>query len=892
VRNLAHIAFAIICFVAPAKSNAQCAGVWLPAESMYFAAPIVALSNGDVVVGGITRSTADGAANAIARYTPATNRWTPLGSGLRSYGTASTVTALAAAPNNDIFAGGSFDLAGGVPAPVLARWSDSSQAWAAIPNQPFRSVRAICVLAGGDLIVSGDVPESSSSAHNELLRLNASTGAWSSLGLPSQGGFVAAMTQAPGGDIVICGQFGAISGVNADRVARWNSATQTWSALGSPPLSAVVSSVIVLANDDVVVAGVPTVPTGGAVIRWSAATHTWAPLGASVLAGNGGILSLALLPGGDIVAGGNFVSLGPVQAQAAARWSVASQSWNAMGVSSAALIRGIAPLPGGDIIITGGIQTVESFHGGRCARWNAGNNTWHDLGPGELSSQSVQTSVNAMALLLNGDVVCGGTFDTAGGSPASRVVRKSFATNQWSPMGTGVNGAVHAAATLSNNDVIVGGAFTAAGSISTPHIARWNSTAWSSLGPGLDGPVAALAVTSTGDVLAGGTFTHAGPAPVANIARWDAAASAWVPLGAGLDSTVSALLALPGGDIVAGGSFTSSGGAPLGRIARWSAGESLWAPMGSGMNDQVLALAMLPSGDVVAGGKFTAAGGAPALRVARWDAATSTWTQLGAGLSADVLSLSPYPDGDLLAGGRFVLSGGTHPTAYVARWHATSNAWYPLGKGPDGPVMSALVHPTGDALIGGLFNILSTYEIDNYYVEPVYNRAWARWTSDGPVWITRQPTGGAAIFNGAIQVRTTLAPGYFDVSYQWYHDGVAVQPGAGGASPGGGVASQTSGFFAFTDANEIVLTITGVQLSDAGEYQLRASGPCGDAQTFAASFIVRCPADFDGNGTLSLLDVFFYLNAWFAGDSRADMNHNGLAVQDIFDFLTHWFAGC
>jgi hypothetical protein len=55
----------------------------------------------------------------------------------------------------------------------------------------------------------------------------------------------------------------------------------------------------------------------------------------------------------------------------------------------------------------------------------------------------------------------------------------------------------------------------------------------------------------------------------------------------------------------------------------------------------------------------------------------------------------------------------------------------------------------------------------------------------------------------------------------------------------------------------------------------------------------RCAADFNGDGSAAIQDIFDYLNAWFAGDPRTDFNRNGIIeVQDIFDFLDAWFVGC
>jgi hypothetical protein len=53
-----------------------------------------------------------------------------------------------------------------------------------------------------------------------------------------------------------------------------------------------------------------------------------------------------------------------------------------------------------------------------------------------------------------------------------------------------------------------------------------------------------------------------------------------------------------------------------------------------------------------------------------------------------------------------------------------------------------------------------------------------------------------------------------------------------------------------------------------------------------------CRADFDKSGTVTVGDIFDYLNAWFAGSPFTHLPGPGQStVQDIFDFLSVWFAG-
>jgi len=89
------------------------------------------------------------------------------------------------------------------------------------------------------------------------------------------------------------------------------------------------------------------------------------------------------------------------------------------------------------------------------------------------------------------------------------------------------------------------------------------------------------------------------------------------------------------------------------------------------------------------------------------------------------------------------------------------------------------------------------------------------------------------------------------------------------------------------------LTISGATGADAGLYDCVVANACGGVYTTPASVVVRCLADFNCTGNVSVQDLFDFLAAWFAHDPRSDVNGaSGVSVQDIFDFLAAWFAGC
>ncbi|MCH7847663.1 MAG: hypothetical protein IIB53_04790 [Planctomycetes bacterium] len=275
----------------------------------------------------------------------------------------------------------------------------------------------------------------------------------------------------------------------------------------------------------------------------------------------------------------------------------------------------------------------------------------------------------------NGELIAGGQFAHAGGTPANRIARWDGTT--WSPLGSGMNWRVRALTGYYNGDLIAGGSFTFAGETPANYIARWDGTTWSPLGSGMGGGDYYADVQTlteyNGELIAGGYFTTADGMPANGIARWDGAS--WSPLGNGITGSIHDCppvvnaLAVYNGDLIAGGEFTTAGGMPASSIARWD-GTS-WSPLGSGMSapgDETVHSLTVYNGELIAGGYFTGAGGTEASRIARWDG--TSWSPLGRGMGGGqypyVNAVTVY-DGELIAGGWFTTADG-QVSAYWARW--------------------------------------------------------------------------------------------------------------------------------------------------------------------------------------------------------------------------------
>jgi hypothetical protein len=881
---LALIAVLLSAALAAAPARADCTGIWMPHDGVSGSVEAMAvLPSGDLLVGGAFTAAGNIGATSIARYSPATNTWFSVGPGAYNNGSLADVYAMVVLPNGDVVVGGGFNSIGGIPAGYIARYSPASNTWSALGTGLDSAVQALAVLPNGDVIAGGQFNNAGTTPTPRIARWSAATSTWSAISA-STNGSVVALAVLSSGDLVVGGGFTQINGLPAVCLARWNPTTGVWTSLNSGPFFT--------------------------------------------------LRALAALPGGDAVVGGAFSSVGGVTAYGTARLNASTNAWSALGtpVVDSSEVWSLAVLPGGDVVAGGEFSTFAGVTAHSIARFSMASSSWSAFGSGVDAGPNPST-VLAIAPLANGDLFAGGNFLSAGGAPAGGVARWNAGAAAWSTLGAGITGTVNAMTTLSGGDVIVAGALTAVPGMPVNRIARWTppTNAWSALGSGTSDTINALAVLGNGTIAAGGPFTSAGGGAAAHVAAWNPATSLWSPLGGGVDGTVYALLALPGGDLLVGGSFANAGGSPAQCVARWNTATASWSAIGSGFAATsptapvVLSLALMSNGDVAVGGTFTLAGGVAANNVARWNPTTGVWTAFGAGVNSPsptvpgVGALAALPTGDLIVGGYFLNAGST-TARYLARWNAATSAWV-LGPSPGIIIHAFGVLPDGEVVFSGQDSTSGQSTISRWNtvtnVLTVFGSigsanaivglpsgdiiaggtTLSRWIPTLQPVIYRQPVSVSVCrYLGGSLVMSVDNVG--PVTYRWRIESPAdsgqyvdlVPPVFTEAVSGMKVNFAV-------DSNSPAVSVSHLHLGNhpnAARFIGIVSNGCLTATSNPATVsLLPCMADFSCNGTLEVYDIFSFINAWFMADQRADFDEDGvIEVEDIFGFLNAWFAGC
>jgi hypothetical protein len=273
----------------------------------------LAVSGTNLYAGGDFTTAGGVTANGIAKWDG--SAWSALGSGMGGDNYFPDVLALAASGSN-LYAGGNFTTAGGVPVHNIAKWNGS--AWSALGSGMgggdyyFPSVYALAV-SGTDLYVGGWFTNVGGLPANCIAKWNGS--AWSTLGSGMDADVRALAVS--GTNLYAGGYFTNAGGVPANYVAKWNGSA--WSALGQGMAGSWYNTPVVhslaLSGSDLYAGGWFT-NAGGApanyIAKWDG--NAWSPLGSGIsgnpVASYNQVESLAADGVGHLFVGGNFLLAG------------------------------------------------------------------------------------------------------------------------------------------------------------------------------------------------------------------------------------------------------------------------------------------------------------------------------------------------------------------------------------------------------------------------------------------------------------------------------------------------------------------------------------------------------------------------------------------------------
>lgn len=551
---------------------------WLP----FSTATVRAMTafNGELVVAGTFDHAGTTAVDNIARWNGAT--WQPLGLGLRVVGGDADVRALVV-HNNELYAAGTFDSAGGLPCPGIARWNGS--AWSPcgsglggfLPGIA-GSGRALRVV-GSDLIVGGDFFTAGGVAANCIARWNGSSFAPLGAGFDGE---VDALAEY-GGQLVAAGAFSFSGSTPAWGPSAWNGTG--WQLLGSGGPSPQVTSLQVVGNH--LYAGGAFVAPGPGVTRWDGSA--WSSVGgvAGVFSGSISTAVLALGEhGSELLVGGEFTRGGnpPQGATAIVSTNVIAfdgVTWRGMGTGRGVQGNVLGVLPyGASWLAHGAFESVGEVAAQGLARWDG--DRWQRFAA---CDGSVEHAVE-----WNGDLIVSGTFTSIGGQPIQRMAR--FDGVSWTAFGPPITVAL----------AVHQGQLYAAG---TTELRRWNGTAWTTAAT-VAGIVDDLHLHTDGNLyFTTSTFSQH------RVYRWDGAAATQI----GAPNDFPHCLGSLGNDLLVGGRFTTVNGVATTHLARWNGTN--WATYASGVTGYAVDSLAALGGDLYVG-----ANGDPRGFLLRWNGTT------------------------------------------------------------------------------------------------------------------------------------------------------------------------------------------------------------------------------------------------------------------------------
>lgn len=561
---------------------------------------------------------------------------------------------------------GSFRFAGDQASPRVVGWDGSGWINMGISNAE-GSAFALCVHEG-DLYVGGVFGSADGSVTSNLLRREGSS--WRFINPGPAGGIYALASFR--GEIVFGGDFSSVGAVPARHIGRWDGFT--FRSLGSGA-NGIVRSLCVY-NDQMIAAGEFT-SCGGVASRCIASWDGtgWQSVGGGVTDAASRVSSIRTLAvfGGELIAGGDFESVGGVSAPMAARWN--GQDWISFPQNP--------PLSRVSAVgAIGGSLYISELVGTR--KWTGGSlQEFASVGPMNSFTE------------YGGSLYIGGPPSAVGGTRFSGIAK--WDGHSWRALGAGID---HTITGLAEHDgrVIAFGAFQSIGGTEARRIAAWDGRAWSPLGGGLGGASLAMddefvsAAGSFGDrLVAAGRFSTASGTAVNNIAQWDGAR--WTPLGNGIGPGIPTAVQEFGGELLVA-TYISDPPANIADLILFAWNGESWrtvVPRQPGL----IAVMRAEENGLFVGGRFNSLDNSFVRNIARWDG--DAWHQVGLGVGATVNAITRF---------RGRLTAGVTTREQVYQFDESTQLWRGLagesGHGLSGTAYS-LHSSHGKLFVGGTF---------------------------------------------------------------------------------------------------------------------------------------------------------------------------------------------
>ena len=614
--------------------------------------------NGDLIVAGTFDRAGGQPVNHIARWNGIT--FSPLGQGLVEVGGDAQVRSLAVF-NNELYAAGTFDTAGGQPAFGIARWNGAnwSTCGSGLAWPPAQQGNGRCLLVvgtelwvGGEFTFAGGVPAAN------IARWNGTSFQPVGAGL---GGLVMSLAE-HAGQVCAGGVFDFSGTTLTGPRARWNGTG--WQSIG--PVVSGENPIVMCSHGGGLYAAGGWLSTSGGfyvpLLRWDGVQ--WSEVGgvAGELVGQITAYVQALTTvGTDLWVGGNFTRVGnpPLDATVVASAGVAAfdgTNWRQRGVGLGidGTVAKMIPWRDGWVAV-GNFASAGAVGAKHCAFFDGDG--WQRLGTFDYDLFD--------AAVHQGDLIVSGVFTTVNGLPIHGMARLHGTT--WTQVGLGIG-------TL----ITVRGGQLYAGNASQLQV--WNGTAFSTVAT-VAGNISEMHVHTDGNLY----FTtetwnqHL-------VYRWNGTTAVQI----GVADNFMRSLGSHGNDLVLGGTFSAVNGTPANLLARWNG--SAWSSAGVTVAGYSVDCTAELDGQLYIGINSGAT-----TFVQRWTG--TQWQSLGAGLNGVPQWL--FPDratSSLRAFGGFFQAGGK-PVWNYAEWR-NQPRWQDRLHGLAGPAGIPLLRGSGTLLAG------------------------------------------------------------------------------------------------------------------------------------------------------------------------------------------------